>query len=317
MSVLRISLFRRFQVWLDQQVLTSLNARKVQELFCYLLLYRHRPHPREALASLLWGGSSTAQSKKYLRQALWQLQAALDAQAELIDGRPLLVESDWVQFNTGVDFWLDVAAFEEAAGRFRGVRGRDLDPPGARTLEQAVQLYRGDLLEGWYQDWCLYERERLQNVYLAVLDKLMGYCEVHGDCETGLRYGLCILRYDRARERTHRRLMRLEYLGGDRTAALRQYERCVAALEEELGVGPAARTVALYEHIRADRLDRPALAPVEEAAVPGVMASPLSELLDRLRQLGATLADVQCHVQQDIQAIEQALGDWCAPGRHR
>ena len=40
-----------------------------------------------------------------------------------------------------------------------------------------------------------------------------------------LAYGARILHCDRARERTHRRLMRLHFLAGDRTAALRQYPR--------------------------------------------------------------------------------------------
>src|SRR5438128_1039451 len=58
-------------------------------------------------------------------------------------------------------------------------------------------LYRGDLLEGWYSDWCLYERERLQHMYLAMLDKLMEYSESHQEYETGQTYGMRALRYDR------------------------------------------------------------------------------------------------------------------------
>ena len=34
-------------------------------------------------------------------------------------------------------------------------------------------LYRGDLLTGWYQDWCLIERERYQCMFVSLLDKLM------------------------------------------------------------------------------------------------------------------------------------------------
>lgn len=101
-----------------------------------------------------------------------------------------------------------------------------------QVIQNAVQLYQGPLLEGWYQDWCLYERERLQSMYLAMLDELMGYCEVRHDYETGLLYGMGIMSYDWARERTHRRLMRLHYLNGDRAAALRQYEQCAVALKE-------------------------------------------------------------------------------------
>jgi DNA-binding SARP family transcriptional activator len=308
MSVLRVFLFGKFRVCCGQQTLTGLEARKVQELFCYLLLHRDRPHPRETLADLLWGDNSTTQSKKYLRKALWQLQTAIDSQAQPLDDHVLLVEPDWVQLDPEADLWLDVAEFEQAFGLVQGVPGRDLDLQRVQSLQSAVGLYRGDLLEGWYQDWCLYERERLQQMYLIMLDKLMGYCEAHYDCEAGLVYGALILRCDRARERTHRRLMRLYSLARDRTAALRQYERCVTALDEELGVRPTRRTVALYEQIRADQLDGPAL-PVDVHRTPETVTWPLLKILGHLKQLQGVLADVHRQVQQDIREVELTLDD--------
>ena len=307
MSLLCISLFGKFDVRRGQQTLTALDAHKIQELFCYLLLYRDRCHPRETLADLLWGNSSTAQSKRYLRKALWQLQAALDAPTEPHDGRVLLVESDWVQLNPEAELWLDVAEFEGTWNLVQGVPGGELDSRRVQTLQGAVDLYRGDLLEGWYQDWCLYERERLLHMYLAMLDKLMDYCEVHRQCEIGLAYGTIILRYDRARERTHRRLMRLYYLARNRTAALRQYERCVAALDEELDVRPAKRTVVLYEQIRADQLDWPPLTVADAPVSSETLALPLLKVLDRLRQLHQDLVDIQRQVQQDIEALKLPL----------
>jgi DNA-binding SARP family transcriptional activator len=309
MSILRVALFGKFRVQLGEQVVASLSVRKVQELFCYLLLYRDRPHPREALASLLWGDSSTAQSRKYLRQILWKLQASIDPPSEPINGRLLLLEPDWVQLNPDADLWLDVAVLEQAFALVQGVPGLELDAQRAQLLQAAACLYRGDLLEGWYQDWCLYERERLQSMYLAMLDKLIGYCEAHQDYEAGLGYGTRILRYDRARERTHRRLIRLHYLAGRRTAALRQYEHCVAALDEELGVRPAKRTVALYRQILADQLDGSASAPAEAAAAleETTTTTTLLEVLGRLKQLRTVLTNAQRQVQQDIQAIELAL----------
>ncbi|MCA9932357.1 MAG: bacterial transcriptional activator domain-containing protein, partial [Anaerolineales bacterium] len=66
--------------------------------------------------------------------------------------------------------------------------------------------------------------------------------------------GQQILCYDRARERTHRRLMRSYYLSGDRTGALRQYERCCTVLEDELQVQPDHRTQFLFEQIQNDAL---------------------------------------------------------------
>jgi DNA-binding SARP family transcriptional activator len=306
-SVLRISLFGKFDAQYGGQVVTGLDACKAQELLCYLLLYPDRPHPRETLADLLWGDTTTAQSRRYLRKALWQLQTALDSQVNLSDGRLLLAEPDWVQLNPEANLWLDVAVFEQTHRLVQGVPGSDFDPHLVQTLQDAVDLYRGDLMEGWYQDWCLYERQRLQHLYLIMLGKLMGYCEAQHDCEKGLTYGTLILRYDRARERTHRRMMRLHYLNRDRTAALRQYERCIAALHEELDVGPSRRTVTLYQQIRADLLAGPAPKLVTAKKPAEAEAPSWAEVLDRLKQLEQVLVDAQCQVQRDIQVVEQAL----------
>jgi DNA-binding SARP family transcriptional activator len=309
MSALSIYLFGKFCVRCGEQVKQGLDACKAQELLSYLLIYRDRPHARETLAGMLWGESSTEKSKKYLRQALWQLQTALDTQGQTGGGHMLVVEHDWVQFNSNADLWLDVARFEEAFALAQGSSGRDMDARQTQAIQLAVQLYKGDLLEGWYQDWCLYERERLQNMYLAMLDKLMSYCEAHHQYEMGLIYGSLILRFDRARERTHRQLMKLQYLSGDRTAALRQYERCATALDEELGVKPDKRTAALYQQIKADHFE---IAPATSTeSQPDMEATPvsLSELLGRLKHLQTILADVQHHVQKDIRAVELTLNE--------
>ena len=80
MSTLRIHLFGKFCVHRNEQVLDGFDPRKVQELFCHLLLHRNHSLPRETLASILWPETTTAQSKKNLRQTLWQLQSALGSQ---------------------------------------------------------------------------------------------------------------------------------------------------------------------------------------------------------------------------------------------
>src|SRR3954468_20050627 len=69
--MLQVTLFGRFCALSSYRPMAGLDARKVQELFCYLLLYRDRPHPREALATLLWSESPAFQAKKGLRQTLW------------------------------------------------------------------------------------------------------------------------------------------------------------------------------------------------------------------------------------------------------
>ena len=297
MSRLNVVLFGKLSVRCNEQPLTDLSGSKVQELFCYLLLHRDRLHARETLAGLLWGDIPTVQSKKYLRQALWQLQVALNG------GGALLVEPDWVGVNAEADLWLDVAVFERAYSLSLEITCAQMDAAGASALRSAIDLYQSDLLEGWYQDWCLRERERLQDMCLGMLDKLMDYAIAHHDFENGMVYGGQILRYDRAREGTHQRLMRLQYLAGDRAGALRQYQRCVAALDEELDVQPAADTVALYQDIRLGRLGCTPVASVGVDAASGH----LGDVLSRLQQLEVSLDHLQQQVRDNIGAVGRLL----------
>jgi DNA-binding SARP family transcriptional activator len=309
MSQIRIQLFGQFCVRRNEQVVAGFEAHKVQELFCYLLLHRHHSLSRETLASLFWSDITTPQSKKKLRQALWQLQTALRSQHEPVHNRLLLVETDRVQINTEADLWFDVAAFEKTFELVQSRAGRELDAQNVLALQNAVQLYQGPLLETCYEDWCLYEREHLQNMYLTMLNKLMSYYEMHHDYDPALLYGMRILSYDRAHERTHWRLMRLHYLNGDRTAALRQYEQCAAALDEELGVKPSKRTIALYKQILAEQLVEPgpAFTLIEaQTALEPSTSSPI-EALGYLTQLQEFLADLQNQVQQSIQKVARAL----------
>lgn len=300
MSPLRISLFGRLRCVLGDREIIGLDARRVQELLIFLLLHRQRPHSREALATLLWGDRNGVQAKKYLRQTLWQLQSALDGAGDGAQAELLRVTPDWIELNPNANVWLDIDIFERAYVTTRSGSGGQLLPNERELLQQAINLYEGDLLEGWYQDWCIFERERFQSMFLAMADKLVSYAESTGDYAMGVHYCELTLRYDHARERSHRRLMRLYYLAGNRTAALRQYETCVVMLRRELSVEPAQSTVALYEQIRRDELALPA-APLAHA----VDAPSVDELYAQLKTLQDALSVLQGQVNSCLSAIER------------
>jgi len=291
----------------DAQELEGLRASKVKELFCYLLLHRDRAHSREVLASLLWDECTTAQSKKYFRQTLWQLQQALNQPSAGDHWQSLQAEWDCVRLLPDTQMWSDVSAFEAALAPVQSVAGEQLNEQSARELTSAADLYQGDLLEGWYQDWCVYERERFQHMYLTTLDKLMRYCEAHQAYEAGVDFGERLLRQDRAREHAYTGLMRLQYLAGDRAGALRNFQRCKEALQEELGVEPSRRTVELYEQIRTEHLELPKHAEIRglPARSPGGGSEP--QFVNRLRQLRAVLLRVQLRIQQDIETVDEVL----------
>lgn len=295
--MMKVHMFGRLTVACRDTPLV-IETRKVQELFCYLLLHRQRPHARETLASVFWNNTPTAQSRANLRKTLWQLQCALGVQ---LSNTLILADTDWIQISPDGVLWLDTGELELCFTQVRGSCGEELSDDDAELVTRAVALYHGDLLAGWYQDWCLFERERLQHIYLALLDKLMGYCESRHAYERGLAYGAEILQYDHLREQTYRRLMRLHARAGDRASALRQYERCVAMLANELDIGPSAPTVELYERIHDDR-------PLDDLG-PTLTSDPamdrrLDEMLAHLRQMQSMVAVIGQTIGEEIQKIE-------------
>jgi DNA-binding SARP family transcriptional activator len=276
MPSLAIRLFGEFGVERDGQQLTWHTAAKAQQLLAFLLLNHNRSQHRETILGALWSETPAAQGRKALRQALWQLQTALRATPAAREQTLVRTEADRIVLSLEPETRVDVAAFRQAYTRLRGLTGDQMTADVAGLVEEAVNTYHGDLLDGWYFDWLLYERESFQSMYLILLDKLMTYYEVNGNYELGLIHGQQILRHDRAHERAHRRLMRLYFLRGDRTSALRQFDRCVTALAEELDVKPASATLRLFNQIRdGDNL------PLEIDAAPA-SRSPTSPLMHSL-----------------------------------
>ena len=239
---------------------------------------------------------------------MWQLQSALNNRKK--EGASLLLVqgNETIRLNPDAELELDVARLEKAFSRVGGVAGADLDGDAVQAIKEAARLYQGELLPGEYQDWCVFERERLQNVYLALLDKLIHYCESNHAWEEGIDYGLQILRLDHARERTHRTLMRIYSRAGDRTAALRQYHRCLEALHEEFDVGPAVATEILYENLRNDRLRNSSSPSALRAASREAALSRGGETLERLQGLRRYLGGIDREISAKIDEIE-GLGD--------
>lgn len=269
-----------------------------QEIFLFLLSHRRTVHSRESLASLLWSECSTEQSKKNLRQTLWRLRSCDALPAEMKQTLLLAIDKDHIQLNPEIDFWVDTEVFEQI---YREVKSQpNVDDKLAQRLREAAELYRGGFLEGYWHDWCLFERERLQNMYLAMMDKLIEWSISQEHFEEGLDYGERILQLDPASERAHQQMMRLHHLSGNRTAALRQFERCVRQLKEELDVNPSASTLKILSQIRADGVDT--TVPHESQ-----ISLSLPQLSGRLRQFQQRLSELQKQIQKDIELVEHLL----------
>jgi len=211
----------------------------------YLLLHRDRTHRREVIADTFWGDTGEQRARNCLNTALWRLRRVLEPNGVPRGAYLTTTGSGEISFNWASDHWLDVAAFEDGSRRVLGRPAQAMEARHIRTLEQALALYTGELLEGFYDDWALRERERLRRLYLNSLAHLMRCHGQRGAIDDALRYGQRILELDPLREGIHREMMRLYLASGRRARVVRQYETCRQVLEQELGVEPISETQAI------------------------------------------------------------------------
>jgi DNA-binding SARP family transcriptional activator len=221
--LVEVRLFGTPEIRLDGAPVALASSRAVS-LLAYLVLQRGRPQRRDHLAFLLWPDSTEKQARTNLRHVLHTLRAAIPKALD-VTGQTLAWRGDWA----------DVPAFEEAR---QGALQDKL---------RAIDLYAGDLLYGWYDEWLVPERDRLRRLALATLDEVGPLLEAGGERDAALAYAERALVLDPLAEATYRRLMRLHDERGDRARALRVYHECVTTLQEELGVEPSAATRAAYE----------------------------------------------------------------------
>lgn len=245
-DVLQITLLGDLQITSgDQSCVTTLhtvNTARLQALLGYLLLHRAAPQARDHLAFLFWPDTNEAQALTNLRNLLHKLRQALPTPE-----RFLLVDSRSVQWRPDAPYALDVAAFEQAVAQ----------ATTSAALANAVELYTGELLPSCYDDWILPERERLRQLALDALERLITLLEAQRDYRAAIRYSQRLLQLEPLNEALYRRLMSLYAANDDRAGALRVYQRCVAMVQEEFAAEPAAATQELY--LRLQRATPPAI----------------------------------------------------------
>ncbi len=180
---------------------------------------------------------------------MWRLRSALEPEGVPRGAYLVSTDAGELGFNCASDHWLDVAVFEQRALQMLARPQEEIQPADVEGLREGVQLCRGELLEGFYDDWALRERERLRLLYQRCLRRLMHAYRQQGAFEDSLACAQQILACDPLREDVHREAMRLYCDLGQRALAVRQYQRCREILAGELGILPMEETQALYARI--------------------------------------------------------------------
>lgn len=257
---LQIQLLGDLRLTCGNKPITSISSPRLQALLAFLLLHREAAQSRQHLAFLFWPDSSEINARNNFRQLLFDLRHALPDFDSFCDS-----DAATIQWCADSPFTLDVDELEKTfAEAERAVRGQD-ETRAQTALEQAVTLYRGDLLPSCYDDWITAPREHLRQTFIAALEKLVHLLEDRRDYAAAIRHAQRLLQQDPLHEATYQQLMRLHARSGDRAGVARIYQTCVTVLDRELGVSPSDETQQVYKALLSSK---PALVTEPASAIP-------------------------------------------------
>ena len=289
-SSLEVNLLGGFRITAGHERLVGFDQARVQQLLVYLLLHRRVPCSRQQIAFAFWPDTPDKQALKNLRTLLARMRQSLPDADRYLDVSPHTLQWRHDAPNT-----LDIVDFEDACAQAAAAQERADSAEELAALKAAADIYGGDLLAGWYDEWLVPERERLRQTYLEVLERLSVLLKEKHSYKEALGYAQRLVRADPLHEAVYRQLMQLHLALGDRANALRVYHTCATILRHELGVDPGSTTQAVYQQVLMRNADLPGPASYPQTATGAIFVGRQTEwkvLLDSWRAAEAGRAQL-------------------------
>jgi DNA-binding SARP family transcriptional activator len=243
-SGLHVEMLGHFAVRVDGRDVTEALVGRSRVVFQYLALIG-APVPRDVLIDVCWPEFDVERGRNNLNVAITGIRRALGSR-EIVRHR-----SGAYRIDPDVETSIDVVTFTELLQEAHRLDGDHVE--AAITLyRQAVSLYRGELLpEARYCEWVEPRRRFLVQAHLDAVKRLAALCRHTGNLfEAAWAAQLGLLVDDLDEELVESWLLTLADRRANRRidAALRSYSE---RLEEELGVRPSERLLALAADRRA------------------------------------------------------------------
>lgn len=220
------------------ELLAIVARSKRFALLVYLALTtQHGFCTRDTLLALFWPEVDQAHARGALRQAIHVLRSILGPATVLTAG------DNGVKL-AGCCVWCDAVAFTAALA--------------AGDFSRALELYQGDLLEGFYlsdapafETWLEGERVRLRTCASKAAMAAASMAEASGDLSFAASSAQRALSLAPYSEEVLRQYIRILDSAGDYVQAVRTYNEFAERVEKECDVRPSPQTRALLRSVHA------------------------------------------------------------------
>jgi LuxR family maltose regulon positive regulatory protein len=224
------------------------TTRRSRDILCFIASRPHHRAPKDTIVDTFWRDVDFQTIEKNFHPTMSHIRKALNSNQPLKQNFLAYRDGEY-QLNAEFSYRIDTDQFDRLIADGEAARReRDFDRC-IRSYEEAIGLYRGEFMQGSYDDWVEDQRSYYREQYLRMLGSLAAVAEEKQEFARAMDLGQRILRDDPFREDIHCLVMRAQAALGNRVAVKEQYEALRSLLQKELGVEPAMQTQKVYKDL--------------------------------------------------------------------
>ncbi len=224
------------------------TTKRARDILCFIASRRHRRASKDTIIDTFWGEADFEAVEKNFHPTVSHIRKALNSNQPLKQNFLLYRDGDY-QLSPNFSYQIDTEEFDRLVAEGETARrAREFDRCIA-AYEAAIAVYRGEFMQGSYDDWVEEQRSYYREQHLRMLEALAAVAQKTEDWTRSLHLAQEILRNDPFREDVHCMMMRAHAGQGNRHAVKEQYETLSKLLKKELGVEPAPETQKVYREL--------------------------------------------------------------------
>lgn len=224
------------------------TTRRARDILSFIISRRHRRASKDSIIDTFWGEADFEAVEKNFHPTVSHIRKALNSNQAFKQNFLLYRDGDY-QLNSDFSYRIDIEEFDKLIAEAEIARRAGQHERCLALYEEAIALYRGEFMQGSYDEWVEEQRSYYSEQYLRMLEALALAAQKAEEWPRSLRLAQQILRSDPFREDVHCMMMRAQAGQGNRVAVREQYESLRRLLRKELGVEPAAETRKIYREL--------------------------------------------------------------------
>ena len=224
------------------------TTKRARDILCFIASRRHRRASKDTIIDTFWGESDFEAVEKNFHPTVSHVRKALNSNQPVKQNFLLYRDGDYL-LSQDFSYFIDTEEFDRLTAEGESARRAGDNERFVSAYERALALYRGDFMQGSYEEWAEEQRSYYREQYLRMLETLALAAQKQEDWGRSLQLAQLILSGDQFREDVHCMIMRAHAAQGNRAAVKEQYEGLRRLLRKELGVEPAAETQRVFKQV--------------------------------------------------------------------